>query len=128
MRFKYNDGGKPVKLRERVGHDCAVRALAISSGISYEGALTLCERQGFKNGVGMYDPDYSVVLERFGYIYEEATPGDTLGDVTGCGIANLDGHVVAVVNSRVNDTFDTFKCPSAGMLLGVWRRSVINAV
>lgn len=123
-KFKYNDAGKPVKLRDRVGADCTVRALSISSGISYAGALTLCERQGFENGVGMDDRTYSVVLMRFGYEYEEATPGDCLLDVTGCGIADLNGHVVAIVDGRANDIFDTYKSPAADKLLGVWRRRV----
>lgn len=123
-KFKYNDGGKPVKLRDRVGSDCTVRALAISSGISYAGALTLCERQGFANGVGMDPRCFEVVLKRFGYEYEEAAPGDCLLDVTGCGIADLNGHVVAIVDGRANDIFDTYKSPAADKLLGVWRRRV----
>jgi len=123
VKFKYNDGGKPVKLRERVGADCCVRALAISSETSYLGALTLCKRQGFEVGSGMDPRAYSVVLMRFGYTYEEAAPGESLSDVTGDGIADLNGHVVAIVDGRANDIFDTYNSPAADRLLGVWRRA-----
>lgn len=123
--YKHDDGGRS-KTRTGLTGDCAVRALAIVTGMDYEEAYKLCRQNGFKARSGMMRKDYNRVLESLGYVWvpEQAAKGRQrlkLHEVYVTCIARVSKHYVAVVDGVVLDNHDSRRIERAGRCVyGRW--------
>lgn len=148
MRLNHTDGGRASAGFSQERNDCTVRALVEATGISYADAHAYMARNGRKNGRGakfiecVYElfcmngvklkyhathcqVRYNVSEDKIIKIWNgPRTLGQFLAtaDINKKYIANLHGHVVAVVNKKMADSFQ----PGMRSLLGgYWE--VVNA-
>jgi hypothetical protein len=130
MRFIYHDGGRAAAGYKGFTGDCAARAIAIATGLSYQdiydriNAVASKERRGRrKRGIsnartGVYGPAIRQVMTGLGWTF---TPTMTIG--SGCRVhlrdgelpmgrlvVNISKHYVAVIDGVMYDTHD----PSRG--------------
>lgn len=126
MSFKYNDGGRAEAGYKGTAGDCACRAIAIATGMSYQDAYdlinktALTERHGKrKRGVsnartGVYKQTLRKIMLELGWKW---TPTMFVG--SGCNVhlkaeelpkgtlvVAVSKHYVAVIDGAVNDTHD----------------------
>jgi len=121
--FVYNDGGRAKANYKGKSDDCVVRAIAIATGISYQevydalGVRMCSERLKRKRGNprnGVHKSTYKPYIASLGWKW---TP--TMGIGTGCTvhlkglelpsgrlIVSCSGHLVAVIDGVVHDTYD----------------------
>jgi hypothetical protein len=95
--------------------DCAVRALAIATGLSYDGAHRRCRDAGRRYGMGFNNKKYAAALQRLGFIECPAFKKSTLADALpglkhGRFIVYVEGHFFAVVHGTHMDMVD---CPES---------------
>ena len=115
--YKYNEGGwsadYPGKKRKR-SPDCVVRAIAIATKQSYKG--TLIDLCNLAIEYGCTPNDFWIVekyLKSKGWVKEKA-PRNKSGkkirlrdwDYKGTALMRTSGHLVAVLDGVVNDTWD----------------------
>jgi hypothetical protein len=117
MNFKYNDGGRSKYFKGSCG-DCAIRAIAIASGLDYLDVYNMVKaeagkscRNGTPKKVGRK------ILARLGFTW---VPTMTIG--SGCKvhltanevpkncIVSLSKHLCCIKDGVINDTYD----PSRG--------------
>ena len=126
MRFNYNDGGRAAAGYKGKAGDCACRAIAIATGLSYKDVYDLIneyakrERTGKrKHGKssareGVYMSTFKKIMKDLGFVWvstmsigsgcqvhldENELPGGVI-------VCRLSRHYVAVIDGVVNDTFD----------------------
>lgn len=134
LPFKFNDGGR-AKAGYSLSPDCVARAIAIVEEMPYLDAVRLIRDKLLMNK-GMYTarqlsavhgiPQYITewVMRGLGYKYIE-TPGvcfrSRQGLPKGRIVIRVRGHVAAVINGVLNDSWD---CQKTGRrpLLGYWSK------
>ena len=128
MQHKYSDGGRRAAgYKGKVG-DCSTRAIAIATGTGYKEVLELQVSAILETG----DPNASAtancsrVLEDLGWEHIKVKrvggrwplPVDAL-PYRGTFIANMHGHLAAVVNSVLYDEWDSRWKP----VYGYWKQT-----
>ena len=129
LQFNYNDGGRSIYFRgKRVG-DCCVRAAAIASGRDYMEVYKMAQNlSGESPRNGMKTKDCKALMEALGGVWEpfmkigsgckvHMRPGEV---PTGRVVCRLSGHMVAVIDGVVNDTYEDDRCGTR-CIYGVWR-------
>lgn len=112
--FKYNDGGRSRYFKAKGVGDCCVRAGAIASGRDYKDVYDLARSisgESPRNGMG--SKDCKKLMAALGGVWH---PTMTIGSGSkvhlsadelpqGRIVCNCSGHLVAVIDGVVNDTF-----------------------
>ena len=116
MEFVFNDGGRSKYFKANKVGDCVTRAIAIATGKDYKEVYELVGKiVGYspRNGIG--HKDTKKVMERFGGRWHAC-----MGIGSGCRVhlrggevpmrgtivCSCSGHLVAVVEGIINDTYD----------------------
>jgi hypothetical protein len=116
MEYCFNDGGRAADYgRTRRGSDCVARSIAIASGQSYMATLiALCD---LAVEIGAMPNDkwlYEKYLEKIGFT-KRGTPRDERNRKirlcdwqfrNGRAVVNVSGHLTAVIDGVVQDTWD----------------------
>ena len=126
MMYVYDDGGRAAAGYKGKAGDCACRALAIATGMSYETCYALVDgfsalekprAKGKRSsaGGGVYRETFGKILEALGYVWVP-----TMGFGTGCRvhlradelpkgriIVRLSRHYAAVVDGVLHDNHDS---------------------
>lgn len=129
IQYIYNDGGRNEYFAAKEVNDCVVRSIAIVTGRDYKDVYDeVWSILGYTPRNGIRHNDVKRVMKHFGGIW---TPCMTIG--SGCKvhlaseelpkgkiICNLSGHVAAVLDGVLNDTYD---CSRKGKrcVYGYWR-------
>ena len=123
--FQYNDGGREAAGYKGKTGDCAVRAIAIATGMDYQKAYDLVLEYGQRERIskkkkskshprtGVYTPTMKKIMSSLGWEFVA-----TMGIGTGCKvhldaaelprnniIVNLSKHYAAVLDGVVHDTY-----------------------
>ena len=128
LTFFETDGGRAKDYGRALRQgDCVIRSIAIASGDSYRATLTgLCELAIELGSTPSEQWLYSKYLERRGFV-KIGTPRDGNGrkirlrDLDGAGskVVNVSGHLTAVVDGSVRDSWDCrAKCCNS-----VWQKN-----
>lgn len=125
MKFEYHDGGRSKYFAKETVRDCVVRAIAIASGRDYKEVYNKAkEIIGYTPRNGVKCSDTHKIMKAFGGEWNR-TGGNTHlceGEIPMRGhiICNLKGHVTAVINGVIYDTYD---CSDDGYrsIYGYWR-------
>lgn len=126
MRFRYNDGGRKAAGFKGTADDCACRALAIATELSYKEAYDLINDYGKRERLtakrrkrstartGVYNDTFKKIMSSLGWTWvstmaigsgcqvhlkEDELPGGVI-------ICNVSRHYTTVINGEINDTFD----------------------
>lgn len=116
MEFKHNKGGRPTAV---TAPDCVTRALTILTGATYATVAAYLAPQMTEGGVDIFAPEFTAVAESCGLRY---LPVSQIGakvhelPTEGRFMAHTKGHVSAIVDGVVQDTFDT----RGEILRGYW--------
>jgi len=115
MKFVYNDGGRSKYFKAKQVGDCVVRAAAIASQRDYKEVYDLARKiaKGTPRN-GMSKTHTKRLMETLGGKWQ---PTMAIGSgckvhlkdgelPTGRIVCSLSGHVVAVINGVVNDTYE----------------------
>lgn len=115
MKFVYNDGGRSKYFKAKQVRDCVVRAAAIASQRDYKEVYDLAHKiaKGTPRN-GMSKTHTKRLMETLGGKWQ---PTMAIGSgckvhlkdgelPTGRIVCSLSGHVVAVINGVVNDTYE----------------------
>lgn len=116
MGFIYNDGGRSRYFKAKSVGDCCVRAGAIAAGRDYKEVYDLARRlSGESPRNGMSKKDSKRLMEALGGKWHT-----TMAIGSGCKVhlkadelpvgrlvCNCSGHLVAVIDGVINDTFDS---------------------
>lgn len=107
MEYNHNGGGRP---SSHAAPDCVTRALTIVTGSTYATVTEYLKPLMTAEGVNVFSPQFATVASFAGLIYFNATAkGFKVSDLPthGVYIAHTSGHVSAIVDGVVQDTFDT---------------------
>lgn len=128
MKFKYNDGGRSEAGFKGKTSDCVCRAIAIAAQLPYKDVYDVINEYGKKERgknkstarTGVRKDTTRKVMAHFGFVW---VPTMYIGQ--GCKthlrsdelprgriIVSVTGHVAAVIDGVLNDTFD---CSRGGM-------------
>lgn len=134
MKFQYNDGGRSKYFKAATVGDCVTRAIAIATGRDYKDIYNTIRRMlGYTPRNGVRKADTKRAMEAFGgHWHATMTIGSGCtthlrdGDLPNTGkiVASCSGHVVAIVDGVINDTYD----PSRGenrCVYGYWSFGVL---
>lgn len=127
MRYQYNDGGRS-KYFKGEAKDCVTRAIAIATGLDYKEVYdTIKDLLNHTPRNSLKKQETRDIMRHFGFewvscmsigsgctthLREDELPSGTI-------ICQVTGHVVAVIDGVINDTFD----PSRGgsrCVYGYW--------
>lgn len=115
MKWIYNDGGRSLYYKAPNVRDCVCRAIAIANNEDYKIVYNTLKK--YNNGVtprnGMYESVYSKLLKAWGWkciscenkhihLKEDEIPDGVI-------ICKIKGHLVAVKNKIIYDTWDCTK-------------------
>lgn len=125
--YQFNDGGRASAGFTGQSGDCAVRALAIATGMDYKAARKLVKefaakgKQGNKAiANGVYKEDLDACLRSLGWRWMPAPKFDgrkaRYSDIYGTAILRMARHFAAVVDGVLMDTFDSRE----KMVYGYW--------
>lgn len=106
----YNDGGRAEFGSVASAGDCACRAIAIAGGFAYADVYeALTELNGMTPRNGTFDLASTEYLKRQGWSehrFERTTPVALQDLPPGRLIVRLDGHLSAVIDRTIHDTYD----------------------
>ena len=116
MKWTYNDGGRSRYFRKGGVGDCVIRAIAIAADKDYKDVYnTARQLLGYTPRNGVHKKDTKRMMQAFGgrwratmTIGSGCTTHLKEGEVPMNGrlVCNCSGHVVAVINGVINDTYD----------------------
>ena len=117
MAYIYNDGGRSQYFKGKNAGDCVARAMAIALQLDYKTCYDELARANAETGGkktarnGLYRKTYERVLKRHGWIWHAAPKFEgrkaCFYDMPkGRLIMRMAGHVSALVDQEINDTFD----------------------
>lgn len=127
--FIYNDGGRSAYFKAKGVGDCVVRAIAIAKGEDYKKVYDeVADFLGYSPRNGIEHKDTKKVMAHFGGAWH---PTMTIG--SGCRVhlkakelpkgrlvCNCSGHLVAVIDGVINDTYDSSR-NGTRCVYGYWR-------
>lgn len=141
MQYQYNDGGRAAAGFKGAAGDCVTRAIAIACGLPYGQVYAMINQASAQETVrsrqrrrssartGVYKDTTRKVLHGLGWTW---TP--TMGIGQGCSvhlrqgelpagrlIVKLSGHLVAVIDGTIHDTFDPSRQGSR-CVYGYWTK------
>jgi hypothetical protein len=141
-RWEYNDGGREAAGYKGDAGDCATRALAIATDLTYQEAYDLVDEYGKRERMsknrsskssartGVYAPTFRRIMEDLGWewvptmfigsgckthLRSDELPAGTL-------IANVSKHFVAVIDGIAHDTADPTR-DGTRCVYGYWRNN-----
>lgn len=127
--YEYNDGGRAAAGFKGSTGDCAVRAMAIATGIPYADCYKELAQANKDAGKpksvrgGIMKGDFDKVLKRHGWVWHSAPKFEgrkaRAGDLPdGMVVARMARHFAAVSYRTVNDSFDS----RHKMVYGYWQK------
>lgn len=128
--FVEDDGGRQAAGFKGKSGDCAVRAVAIATGLSYRDAQKLVKdfaakgKQGNRAiSRGVYKEDLDAALRSIGWVWHKAPTLEgrkaRYSDIHGVAIVRMAKHYAAVVNGELRDSWDS----SNKMVYGYWAKA-----
>jgi len=128
--FVYDDGGRlDAGLKGKSG-DCAVRAVAIATGMKYKEAQALIKDFSAKGKLGskaiangVYKEDLDAALRSIGWKWFSAPKFEgrkaRYSDINGIAIVRMARHYAAVIEGELRDSWDS----SEKMVYGYWAKA-----
>lgn len=113
MKFQFNDGGREQAGLEPTHGACAIRAIAIATGLSYttvwDTLYAICkEKNPNHTGTSVDEDALNVYMQQLGWQWQELNLSLTLDKLPNEGtfIVMIPGHLATVINGVFHDTLD----------------------
>lgn len=113
MKFQYNDGGREQAGLEPTHSACAIRAIAIATGLPYtkvwDSLYAICKKKNPNHtGTAVDEDALNVYMNSLGWQWQELNLSLTLDELPteGTFVVMIPGHLATVIDGVFHDTLD----------------------
>ena len=134
-KFTFDDGGRKAAGFKGFTNDCVVRAISIACNLQYREVYNWVKAHGGNPRNGVHRGIYAPILENYGLKEDKLSPGIGLSATlweenlpsncivqTGKSRRNAKGHLLAIVDGVVRDTYPSMSNPKNEIRM-VWTKA-----